>query len=104
MKPSPILSGLKTYPFVRLTDAKRQLLARGVEVVDFGIGEPREDTPPFIREAVAGALQPKSTYPLADGLPELRAPTAATCSRSTRSPSAPRSPATAAPSWPATPR
>jgi succinyldiaminopimelate transaminase len=73
MKSSPILSGLKTYPFVRLTDAKRELLARGVEVVDFGIGEPREDTPPFIREAVAGALQPKSTYPLADGLPELRA-------------------------------
>jgi succinyldiaminopimelate transaminase len=77
VKPSPILSGLKTYPFVRLTDAKRDLLARGVEVVDFGIGEPREDTPPFIREAVAGALQPKSTYPLADGLPELRAAIAA---------------------------
>jgi acetylornithine aminotransferase len=73
MKPSPVLSGLKTYPFVRLTDAKRELLARGVEVVDFGIGEPREDTPPFIRAAVAGALQPKSTYPLAEGLPELRA-------------------------------
>jgi succinyldiaminopimelate transaminase len=77
VKLSPILSGLKTYPFVRLTDAKRELLARGVEVVDFGIGEPREDTPPFIREAVAGALQPKSTYPLADGLPELRAAIAA---------------------------
>jgi succinyldiaminopimelate transaminase len=77
VKPSPILSGLKTYPFVRLTDAKRELLARGVEVVDFGIGEPREDTPPFIRKAVAGALQPKSTYPLADGLPELRAAIAA---------------------------
>jgi succinyldiaminopimelate transaminase len=77
VKPSPILTGLKTYPFVRLTDAKRELLSRGVEVVDFGIGEPREDTPPFIREAVAGALQPKSTYPLADGLPELRAAIAA---------------------------
>ena len=62
---------------MRLTDAKRELLARGVEVVDFGIGEPREDTPPFIREAVAGALQPKSTYPLAEGLPELRAAIAA---------------------------
>jgi succinyldiaminopimelate transaminase len=81
MKPSPILTGLKTYPFVRLTDAKRELLARGVEVVDFGIGEPREDTPPFIREAVAGALQPKSTYPLADGLPELRAAIAAWVAR-----------------------
>jgi succinyldiaminopimelate transaminase len=73
VKPSPVLAGLRTYPFVRLTDAKRELVARGVEVVDFGIGEPREDTPPFIREAVASALQPKSTYPLAEGLPELRA-------------------------------
>ena len=27
MKPSPVLSGLRTYPFVRLTDAKRELLA-----------------------------------------------------------------------------
>jgi acetylornithine aminotransferase len=77
VKPSPVLTGLKAYPFVRLTDAKRELQARGVEVVDFGIGEPREDTPLFIREAVAGALQPKSTYPLAEGLPELRAAIAA---------------------------
>ena len=85
MKPSPVLSGLRTYPFVHLTDAKRELVARGVEVVDFGIGEPREDTPQFIRKAVAGALQPKSTYPLAEGLPELRA---AIASRSSGSPSA----------------
>jgi acetylornithine aminotransferase len=72
MKPSPILTGLKTYPFVRLTDAKRELVARGIDVVDFGIGEPREDTAPFIRDALAAALEPKSTYPLAEGLPELR--------------------------------
>ena len=42
-------------------------------VIDFGVGEPREDTPAFIREALAAALEPKSTYPLADGLPVLRA-------------------------------
>jgi succinyldiaminopimelate transaminase len=73
MKLSPVLSGLRSYPFLRLTDAKRDLLARGVEVIDFGIGEPREDTPPFIREALAAAITPQSTYPLAEGLPELRA-------------------------------
>jgi succinyldiaminopimelate transaminase len=77
VKPSPVLTGLKAYPFVRLTDAKRELVARRIEVVDFGIGEPREDTPPFIREALAAALEPKSTYPLAEGLPELRAAIAA---------------------------
>ena len=32
VKPSPVLTGLRTYPFVRLTDAKRELLARGVPV------------------------------------------------------------------------
>ncbi|MEA2126286.1 MAG: N-succinyldiaminopimelate aminotransferase, partial [Solirubrobacteraceae bacterium] len=73
MKPSPVLTGLRTYPFVRLTDAKRELITRGVPVIDFGVGEPREDTPPFIREALAAALEPKSTYPLAEGLPVLRA-------------------------------
>ena len=81
MKPSPILTGLRTYPFVRLTDAKRDLLARGVEVIDFGIGEPQEDTAPFIREALAASLTPKSTYPLAEGLPELRDAVAAWVAR-----------------------
>ena len=37
------------------------------------MGEPREETPAFIREALVGALEPMSTYPTADGLPELRA-------------------------------
>jgi succinyldiaminopimelate transaminase len=81
VKPSPILSGLKTYPFVRLTEAKRGLVARGIEVVDFGIGEPREDTAPFIRERLAASLAPKSTYPLAEGLPELREAVAAWIAR-----------------------
>jgi succinyldiaminopimelate transaminase len=69
---SPTLAGLRTYPFVRLTEAKRRLAAEGVDFVDFGMGEPREETPLFIREALAGALEPLSTYPLAEGLPELR--------------------------------
>ncbi len=68
-----MLAGLRTYPFVRLTDARARLTAAGVEVIDFGIGEPREETPPFLREAVAAAIEPQSRYPLAEGLPELRA-------------------------------
>jgi succinyldiaminopimelate transaminase len=46
-------------------------------VIDFGVGEPREETPAFIREALVAALDPISTYPLADGLAELRAAIAA---------------------------
>lgn len=78
---SPTLAGLRTYPFVRLTEAKRALAARGVPVLDFGIGEPREETPGFIREALAAAVQPRSTYPLAEGLAELRDAVAAWCAR-----------------------
>ena len=69
---SPTLEALRVYPFVRLTQAKNERLARGEQVVDFGIGEPREETPAFIRAALADAIEPMSTYPAAEGLPELR--------------------------------
>jgi acetylornithine aminotransferase len=73
MRLSPVLEGLRTYPFVRLAEARRRLTEAGVDFVDFGIGEPREQTPPFIRDALVAALEPVSTYPAAEGLPELRA-------------------------------
>jgi acetylornithine aminotransferase len=71
---SPTLAGLKTYPFVRLVEAKRRLVAEGRDVFDFGVGEPREETPAFLRRAVAAAIEaePVSAYPLAEGVPELR--------------------------------
>src|SRR5205814_9246623 len=68
---SPTLEGLRVYPFVRLTQARNERLARGEQVVDFGIGEPREETPAFMRQALADAIEPLSTYPSAQGLPEL---------------------------------
>ena len=73
MKASPVLAGLRTYPFVRLDEAKRRLREDGVDFIDFGVGEPREETPAFIREALVRALEPLSTYPAATGLPDLRA-------------------------------
>jgi succinyldiaminopimelate transaminase len=79
MRLSPVLTGLGTYPFVRLDEAKAAALARGVQVIDFGAGEPREETPPFIRRAVAEAIEaePVSGYPKAEGLPALRVAIAA---------------------------
>jgi acetylornithine aminotransferase len=77
MRLSPVLAGLRVYPFVRLAQAKRRLLDAGVDVIDFGPGEPREDTPEFIREALVRSLDPQSRYPAAEGLPELRAAIAA---------------------------
>ena len=69
---APVLSGLGTYPFVRLEEARARLRAAGVELIDFGMGEPREETPAFIREALADAITPLAPYPSVLGLPELR--------------------------------
>ncbi|MEA2289718.1 MAG: N-succinyldiaminopimelate aminotransferase [Solirubrobacteraceae bacterium] len=81
MRLNPVLAGMATYPFVRLDQAKAAATARGVSVIDFGAGEPREETPPFIRRAVAEAveLEPVSGYPKAEGLPVLRAAIATWC-------------------------
>ena len=69
---SPLLARTGTYPFVRLEEAKRRVQARGVEVVDMGIGDPRERADPRIESALVEALPEVSGYPLAQGLPELR--------------------------------
>ena len=81
MRPAPAFAGLKAYPFTRLTEAKRRLAEAGVEVIDFGVGEPREETPAFLRRALADAIPAVSGYPLAEGLPELRAAVAGWVSR-----------------------
>ena len=69
---SPVLTSVGTYPFVRLEEAKRRVAARGVELIDFGVGDPRERTPSLIREALLASVDETSKYPLAEGLPELR--------------------------------
>jgi succinyldiaminopimelate transaminase len=69
---SPVLTAVGTYPFVHLEEAKRRVAERGVELIDFGVGDPRERTPAFIREALVASIDETSNYPLAQGLPELR--------------------------------
>jgi succinyldiaminopimelate transaminase len=72
MRISPVLAGLRSYPFVRLDQAKAAARARGIALIDFGQGDPREETEPFIREALAAGVAPTMGYPTAGGLPELR--------------------------------
>jgi acetylornithine aminotransferase len=72
MELSPVLAGLAQYPFARLDDWKSDAAARGIELIDFGMGDPREVTPAFIREALVNSIEPVSSYPRATGLPELR--------------------------------
>src|ERR671934_1822916 len=78
---SPALAETGTYPFVKLEQAKRRLAAAGVELIDFGKGDPREPTDPMIRRALAESLTEISSYPLAEGLPELRSAVARWCAR-----------------------
>jgi succinyldiaminopimelate transaminase len=72
MQLSPVLTDLAQYPFARLDDWKAEARGRGIDLIDFGMGDPREVTPPFIREALLASVEPVSSYPRATGLPELR--------------------------------
>jgi acetylornithine aminotransferase len=67
-----VLAELEQYPFARLDEWRAEVRARGVEPIDFGMGDPRELTPPFIREALLASVDEVSSYPRASGLPELR--------------------------------
>jgi succinyldiaminopimelate transaminase len=78
---SPTLTEMATYPFIRLEEARRRLEADGVPVIDFGKGDPNEPTDPRIRRALVESLTERSSYPLAQGLPELRAAVARWCAR-----------------------
>ena len=70
---SPGMRASDPYPFEELDRRKAEAIAAGRPVVDFGVGDPREETPAFIREALKDAIGPTSSYPRAAGLPELRA-------------------------------
>src|SRR5436305_6001576 len=72
MRLSPVLAELQQYPFARLDDWKADAVKRGIDVIDFGMGDPREPTPSFIREALLASVEEVSSYPRATGLPELR--------------------------------
>lgn len=78
---SPVLERQTTYPFVRLNEAARAVEARGIRVIDFGMGDPREATDPLIRQALVDGLRDRMGYPAAVGLPELRQAIAAWASR-----------------------
>lgn len=81
MRLSPVLRSQATYPFVRLDDAKRRVAERGVTLVDFGMGDPREKTDERIVRALVDALPATEGYPRAQGLPELREAIAAWAGR-----------------------
>ena len=66
---APTLAEMAAYPFVRLEEVRRRLVAEGVDVIDFGKGDPNEPTDPTIRAALIDAVPERAPYPLAAGLP-----------------------------------
>lgn len=61
-----------TYFAVALDQIKEDLARQGKEIFDFGVGDPLEPTPPFIRQALIDALDPVSQYPTVVGQQRLR--------------------------------
>ncbi len=69
---NPALARIGQYPMLGQEALKRRLAEAGKQVFDFGIGDPVEETPAFIREAALQALSPRSQYPTVLGRPPLR--------------------------------
>jgi acetylornithine aminotransferase len=69
---SPGIRRIEPYPFEELDRRKAEAISAGRDVVDLGVGDPREVTAAFIRDALRDAIEPISSYPRAAGLPELR--------------------------------
>ncbi|MDQ7822866.1 MAG: aminotransferase class I/II-fold pyridoxal phosphate-dependent enzyme [Candidatus Eremiobacteraeota bacterium] len=55
--PAPWLSSIPRYPFIALREKKEALRKKGVEVIDFSIGDPTAPTPDFIIEAASSAMK-----------------------------------------------
>ncbi|MGZ4149911.1 MAG: pyridoxal phosphate-dependent aminotransferase [Actinomycetota bacterium] len=69
---SPGVRAVQDYPFEELDRRKRAAVEAGRTLIDFGVGDPREETPELVRDALKDAIGPISSYPRAAGLPELR--------------------------------
>ena len=73
MHRNPILASMGQYPLAEIQMRARLLRESGKPLIDFSIGDPREPTPAFIREALKQAVPEVSQYPTTVGLGQLRA-------------------------------
>ena len=69
---NPVLDAIQKNLMVALDERKQELRAAGKRLFDFGLGDPKEPTPPFVREALRAAVPDVSQYPSATGTPALR--------------------------------
>ena len=67
------LEGIAPSPIAVLSQKARELKAKGVDVIDLGVGEPDFDTPEFIKQAVVAALgRGETKYTATNGSVALR--------------------------------
>jgi acetylornithine aminotransferase len=69
---SPAFREAEPYPFEELDRRKKEAIDAGRSIIDFGVGDPREETPALVRDALKEAIGPLSSYPRAAGIPALR--------------------------------
>jgi len=69
---NPVLDALPLGLMSALEERKQALRAAGKPLHDFGLGDPMEPTPAFLKEALRAAVPEVSQYPSAQGTPALR--------------------------------
>jgi acetylornithine aminotransferase len=78
---NPALDAIPKNLMVELDEKKAALRRAGRKLYDFGLGDPLEPTPPFLREALRAAIPEVSQYPSPLGTPALRGAAAAYLAR-----------------------
>jgi acetylornithine/N-succinyldiaminopimelate aminotransferase len=78
---NPALDAVQKNLMVALEEKKAALRAQGKRLFDFGLGDPKEPTPLFLREALRAAVPEVSQYPSPYGTPALRRAVAGYLSR-----------------------
>ena len=75
MEVQPLVEELGEYPFTELDDARARAAEAGESLIDFGVGEPAEPVPEFIRDEMLAALREEEVArsPLSSGMADLRA-------------------------------
>ncbi len=69
---NPVLDAVARNLMVELDERRAELRRAGKRVFDFGLGDPKEPTPPFLREALRVGVPEVSQYPSPLGTPALR--------------------------------
>ncbi|MBI2784837.1 MAG: alanine transaminase [Legionella longbeachae] len=74
MNQFPRISRLPPYVFNTLAQLKNEARARGEDIIDFGMGNPDQPTPPHIVDKLIEAVQRPDThrYSMSKGIPRLR--------------------------------